>query len=253
MDNMYVYQCEDSMESIFTAIYNVYEDHHSKEEVLLTLDDEPRLFATVIPVAPDEDKTRKVIHTLRQRFGEEDYEYLCLALASPDAEKAQVVYGTIAAGLSGQSGRGHLFDNLAREAVNRAFRLARGASRENGHLQGFIRFEELEQGGLYAPIEPKNNLLPFLMPHFSDRFPRENFILHDKRRNLFGIHASEADWYLLQGETLLEEELIPSAQEGKYQALFRHFCRSIAIEDRRNLKLQQGMLPLRFREYMTEF
>ncbi|MDE6702009.1 MAG: DUF4130 domain-containing protein, partial [Acetatifactor sp.] len=44
-----------------------------------------------------------------------------------------------------------------------------------------------------------------------------------------------------------------SAEESKYQMLFKHLCKSIAIDERRNSKLQTGMLPLRFREYMTEF
>ena len=255
---MYVYRCQDSLESIFTAIYQVYEDRRSREEVLLSLDDEPMLFSTEIAVKEDEVRYSKVIRTLKSRFGEENYEDICLALASPDPEKAQAVYGTIAAGLKNQCGRGHLFDSLADADVNKAFKLARNASRENCHLRGFTRFEELEQGIMYAKIGPKNNLLTFLMPHFADRFPEENFVLHDDGRNLFGVHPATVGtggeaWYLLRGEDLSAENIQVSATEYRYQFLFKEFCRSIAIGGRRNLELQRGMLPLRFREYMTEF
>lgn len=273
---MYVYRCQDSLESIFTAIYQVYEDRHSREEVLLSLDDEPMLFSTEIAVEADESRYSKVIRTLKQRFGAEDYEDICLALSSPDPEKAQAIYGTIAAGLKSQCRSGHLFDSLADADVNKAFKLARNASRENCHLRGFTRFEELEQGIMYARIGPKNNLLTFLMPHFADRFPEENFVLYDDVRNLFGVHpaatyqgafpsvehAAMSDstvgtgceaWYLLRGGDLSMGDLHKSAEEHKYQSLFKEFCRSIAIGERRNLELQRGMLPLRFREYMTEF
>ena len=277
---MYVYRCRDSLESIFTAIYRVYEDRRSREEVLLSLDDEPMLFAEEIIVEADECRCGKVIRTLKNRFGTDNYEDICLTLASPDPEKAQAVYGTIAMGLSNQCDRGHLFDALADADVNKAFKLARNASRENCHLRGFTRFEELEKGIMYARIGPKNNLLTFLMPHFADRFPEENFVLHDVGRDLFGIHpavrqdsgnsgdnlpasnlsgayqeseAGSGAWYLLKGADLSAADFQVSGEEQKYQVLFKEFCKSIAIGERRNLELQRGMLPLHFREYMTEF
>lgn len=255
---MYIYRCEDTLESIFTAIYNVYEDKHHKEEVLLALDEEPRLFAVWHKVEPDCTKYEKVIRTLCREFGEENYRSLCLALTSQDLEKAQVVYGTIAWGLASKCGQGHLFDNLANDYVNKAFKLARNADREYCHLRGFSRFEELEGGLMYAQIEPRNNVLTFLMPHFADRFPEENFIIHDVGRNLYGIHQAEVEswdaaWYVVYGDEFVSDTLQISATEIKYRELFKCFCQSIAIDSRRNMALQRNMLPLHFREFMTEF
>ncbi len=256
---MYVYRCEDSLEGIFTAIYNIYEDRHSRDEVLLALNDEPRLFAVQIAVVPDIVKYEKVVRTLKQRFGERDYRYLCLALTSPDEEKAQAVYGTVAQGLAHNYRWGHLFDNLANEHVNKAFKLARNADREDCHLRGFSRFEELGNGLLYSEIEPKNNIMTFLMTHFADRLPEENFILHDVGRKLYGLHHAESvvngkqGWYLIQGEEGGLENMEISSEEIKYQMLFKRFCQTITIDSRRNPKLQQNMLPLHFREFMTEF
>lgn len=250
---MYIYRCEDSPESIFTAIYNVYEDKRCREDVLLALDDDPRLFSTVINVAVDAERCRKVIRTLHRRFGIKDYEKLCFALAAADPDKAQAVYGTIAAGLTLGCGRGQLFDNLADVDVHTAFRLARGVEREYGHLREFVRFEELENGILYSKFESGNNVLAFLMPHFADRFPQENFIMHDIGRKLFGIHHMDGDWFLFQGEENITEEPSLSAEEVKYQELFKHFCNTIAIDERRNIKLQGSLLPKYFRKYMPEF
>lgn len=276
------------MESIFTAVYRAYEDRRSREEVCLSLDDEPLLFATEIRVEEDEKCCMSVIETLCRRFGEENYYDLCLTLASPDPEKAQAVYGTIASGLGRGCAKGHLFDPLADADVNRAFKLARSAGRENNHYQGFTRFEELDQGIMYACIRPKNNLLPFLMDHFADRFPEENFVVHDSGRHLLGVHPAKsmgaypngsmgthsdggmrvhpaksmgvypaesmgADWLVLGEDAPVTQKLKYSSGEEKYRMLFKEFCQSITIRERENPGLQKQMLPLRFREYMTEF
>lgn len=268
---MFVYRCEDSLESVFTAIYQVYENHHQREEVFLSLDDDPRLFSTVIKVETDAERYQKVIRTLRRRFGEADYERLCLALASLDVEKAQAVFGTVVAGLNCGCGVGHLFDNLTDTWVYKAFKLARNVGRESDRYREFIRFEELESGMLYSPIKPENNVLLFLMPHFADRLSGENFVIHDVGRELFGVHPEGEEWFLVQGGPATQEESISQEQSGacestatcggrtkslceeKYQMLFKVFCQSIEIKERRSPKLQMGMLPLRYREYMTEF
>lgn len=249
---MTVYRCEDSLESIFTAIYLSYEENRETEDTCLVLHDDPMLFAEDVAVKTDPAKAVKVMRTLRRRFGEEDYLTVCMALASPEQEKAQAVYRTVVRGLDERCARGHLFDGLADDNVLKTFSLARSVGREIDHLKGFLRFQELENGILYARIGPKGNAVTFLMPHFADRLPAENFVIYDKGRGIFGIHPAGRQWYLLSGEENEPERRL-SEQEWRYQELFRHFCRTIAIKERRNLKLQRNMLPLRFQEYMVEF
>jgi probable DNA metabolism protein len=193
---VFVYQCEDSLESIFTAIYNVYEEKRDIGEVFLSLEDELLLFASYIPVREDTHKVRKVIRSLKRRFGEEDYLHLCYALSSPSPDKAQAVFRTIAAGLA--VGRGHLFDNLADDSVHLSYTLGKAARNELHHLLGFLRFQELEDGILFSKIGPKNNIVTFLMPHFADRLPRENFVIYDSGRKFFGVHPTGGSWYLLR-------------------------------------------------------
>lgn len=252
---MTVYRCEDSLEGIFTAVYNAYEDKREHSETTISLTDELFLFAEYVEVQTDREKAVKVMRTLERQFGEEDYLWLCYALASEETDKAQAVYQTIVKGLKGKVARNHLFDNLACNSVNRAFALGRAASRECHHLMGFVRFQELEGGILYAGIGPKNNILTFLMPHFADRFPMENFMIYDDVRGILGLHPAGRAWYLVQDAENPEnaENFKLSDQEREYRELFQYFCHKIAIEERKNPKLQRNMLPLRFREYMVEF
>lgn len=252
---MVVYRCEDSLEGIFTAIYNTYADKRNHNDTLISLTDELFLFAEYVDVHADNEKTVKVMRTLERKFGEDNYLWLCYALSSEDPCKAQAVYRTVVNGLKNNVLKGHLFDNLACDEINRAHALGRAASREFQHLQGFLRFQELENGILYAKIGPKNNVLTFLMPHFADRFPTENFMIYDERRGLLGLHPAGRQWYLVKDSEDPEQadQFSLSDKELEYRELFRYFCNKITIDARRNEKLQRNMLPLRFREYMVEF
>ena len=252
---MYIYICKDTPESIFTAIYNIYEDRHNLPDTRILLDWESILFAEYITVEEDAEKAAKVIRTIHRQFGEEDAYHIFMAVSAPAEDKAEAIYKAVAYGLRNKVKPGHLFDHLADRYVLQTYKLGLNASREAQHLKGFTRFRELENGIMFAPIKPKNNVLPELMEHFSDRFPAENFMVLDEGRQLFGIHKAGERWFLAAEEGVAEQinQAAVSEAEIFYSGLFKHFCKSIAIEARRNTDLQRNLLPLRFRPYMTEF
>lgn len=279
--------CEDSMEGILTAVYEAYEGRYGSEAVRIVLEaePEPRLFCEYRRVEPDEEKEKKVIRTLRRELGEEGYLTLWRAGCSADPRKGDAVYQTVVLALSGRDGRGkaggRVLEQMADPHVNRVMKLSKNVLREIQHLEGFLRFVELENGILYAKIGPKNAILPFLMEHFADRFPLENFLVWDDVHQVYGLHRSGGEWVLMQGTGLpapkiqagprpaeelpaksgepevweLKEEtgLYWSGREQQIQELFRWFYHKISIEERKNENLQRQMLPIRFRKYMTEF
>ena len=254
----YVLICENSMEGILTGIYNAYQykkEHGIKSHNQIHLDvkepDIHRLFTEYICVETDSQKAEKVIKTLKAQLGESTYFDLCLAMASGAADKADAVYHTVVAGLS--SHNRNIFYRLQDHYINRAFACKRGTANELHHYKEFLRFAELENGILYAKIGARDNILSFLMPHFADRLPAENFVIYDELYELFGLHPKYKQWYLAQGYDFNEDTLVFAQAEAEYQELFKHFCKSLAVESRKNPKLQMNMLPLRFRKYMVEF
>lgn len=244
--------CEDSLESIFTAVYCAYEWKYIPEHTRIQIGEEAelRLFAKYRSVDTDGARSAKVIRTLRRRFGEDFYYTICLALSGRDGDKADAVYHTIALGLK-LARPENVMERLAEPCVHRVFAISRGAGREYDHLRGFLRFSELENGVLYAQIKPKNQLLHFLAEHFADRLPGEAFLIHDVGRGIFAVHEPGQPWFMAQNPEWHQIE--ESGEEKYYQELFRHFCHKIAIKERENRKLQNQMLPLRFQDFMTEF
>ena len=82
----------------------------------------------------------------------------------------------------------------------------------------------------------------------------ENFVIHDVKRNIFALQETRKDWYLVYNPEGLDKiEYTVSDKEKQYSELFSKFFHTIAIKERKNPALQLNMLPLRYREYMTEF
>lgn len=246
--------CEDSLEGVFTGIYDAYAFREGHEHLHIQIGEEEnfRLFASYLHIMPDLVKTRKVAETIQKRLGTDTYMSICRALATEDAEKGQAVYQTVVDGIIHGSGR-RVLENSMNPYVDMVFQLSRRAGNEIHRLMEFVRFQELEQGILYSKVGPKCNIVSFLMPHFADRLPLENFVIYDEKRELYGVHPAGKEWYLVSGMETVPEGLTLSEREKQYQDLFTMFCQTIAIKERKNLKLQQQMLPLRFQEYMVEF
>ena len=260
---MYIFLCEDSIDGIFTGVYDAWASRYGHQNVSLTTHtpDNYTLFDEYITVTPDTEKSQKVANTLRARLGEDVFSQICeaaSALEEPSHRhnyipKADAVYRTIVLGLSLKNGN-RVLDYLGEPYVNRVFQLSRATGNEAHHLLGFLRFQELENGVLFARIHPKNDVLSFLASHFLDRLPEENFMIYDETRKKAALHR-KGSYFFLTGTEDLDEQLLQhlSPQELKYQKLWCGFFESIAIEARCNPKLQNQNIPKRFQKDAVEF
>lgn len=114
----------------------------------------------------------------------------------------------------------------------------------------FLRFSEYNDF-LAATITPKNNVLPKIAVHFCDRFPDENFVIYDKGRKLAFMHRNDGETnFLYNTEIEFPEE---DETEEEYRALWKHFYKTIAIEERKNERLRMNHMPKRYWPNMTEF
>ncbi len=253
--------CEDSLEGIFTGIYDAYALREGHEHVHIQVGEEEnlRLFATYVHIFQDPVKTEKVADTLKVRLGEHVYHSLCRAAASCYPDKGEAVYKTVVDALTAGSGS-RVMENLRNPYVARCFELARFTANEAHYEIEFLRFQELantkiaRDGVLFARIGPKNNVIPFIMPHFADRLSIENFMVYDENRRLFGVHPAREEWYLVTaGDAFVLKDPAYSEKEESYQELFRAFHRTIGIRSRENRKLQRQMCAYRYQDYMVEF
>lgn len=133
--------------------------------------------------------------------------------------------------------------------IFRAYQLEKKVVYEADRMKGFLRFAVMEGGVEYAPMEPENDILALLMPHFADRLKNIPFVIHDLLRQKAGV-CSRGTWFITDAADLAPPQL--SAEEETYRRLWKNFYDAICIRERKNEKLQTQMMPKKYRKHMTE-
>lgn len=251
-----VYFCENSLEGIFSAVYDAWNDrngHANNEICLLAGEDQGNmeLFTEYIYVKNSEEKISKVVKAICEKISNEAYELICGASCSCEASRGDDIYRFLIVGFSvGKD----VVNCLHNRHVLRVFELDRNVSNEAHHFKGFLRFQEMEDGILISKIAPKNDIIRLLAPHFSDRLKPENFIIYDENRNTVIIHQKEKQWFYTGAEFLDMDKIKKiTEKEESIGSMWKAFFSSISIKERENKGLQRNNLPLRFRSNMPEF
>ena len=144
-------------------------------------------------------------------------------------------------------------ENIQEPCIFQVMTLSRTVAREAHRYLGFVRFQEMKGKLLYSEIEPFGQILPLIGDHFANRYPGERFLIFDRHHQMSLLHQPGAPWYLFRGEAPKTELLEQSDGEKAYEELWKRFVDTIAIRERENGGIQQQLLPLKFRKYMTEW
>ena len=131
--------------------------------------------------------------------------------------------------------------------VAAAIDLYRKIGKEIERLKGFLRFKETAAGVYYAACAPDNDILPLLSPHFIRRLQLP-FILHDISRG-YALCYNGVSTIKIKAENA---EIPLSEREEKISALWKQYFHTVAIRARTNAKLQDTLMPRRYRIFMDE-
>ena len=117
---------------------------------------------------------------------------------------------------------------------------------EKGTAIFYLLRRALEKGRIDTRV------LELLAPHFSDRFPNENWMIYDKKRQKVLAHEQGGECTVYIQAVLNTQETDP-VQSDEYENLWKAFCSHITIQERKNPGLQRQFVPLKFRSNMPEF
>lgn len=248
--NTTIYLCDDCAEGIFTAIYKAWEAGTSHTDVRVRSNSSFALFEEYIDVDTNNTLSEKVATSILRKLSFEVYMNVYYACLSDDENKASCIYHFLQKAFKYGAG---IINKLQDNDVNNVYKLRRAVGNEAGYYREFIRFEELENGVLAGRIEPKYNIVPLISDHFADRMHNEHWIILDTKRSISAVHVAHKGYAFT--DQITETDLLNfsglSKKEADFQALWKRFFDTIAIEERINPDLQRSLMPLRFRKYMT--
>lgn len=137
------------------------------------------------------------------------------------------------------------------KCVNEVLNITHAVHRELHKMKGFLRFQEMENGFFYAPIETKHFILFSLAAHFQKRMLNEHFVIHDQKRGVYAFYDTKKMCFFKE-EDVKSFSFCPTEKEKEMKSLWKTFFQAISILERENKKCQRNFMPKRYWKYLTE-
>jgi probable DNA metabolism protein len=251
----YIY--DGSFQGLLSVIHEGVLSKESPDGVFIENKFNPDLFSCNKNVATDTKKAECVIKILSNKFGLYMMQNIYYAFLSNEDNIEKKIMDYVKISFEYGKNVDGFYANDSVRAVKNAFRKV---AWERQKFLGILRFKLLKDGLYYAAIEPDNNIVGLLMDHFKKRFSNQEWLIHDISRNI-GVFCKDGNARLIfidnfeekllqEGENL--DKNIFDENEEKYQVLWKIFFKKIAINERKNLKLQRQFLPARYWKYLPE-
>ena len=239
---MDIYVCDGSPESFFTAVFDGYKCENcvitSECDLQISLD------SNFITVEPDFEKVKRVTDGI-SKYDKDGVDDILICLRSCDSKKEQIAFEYIKSIFRMKTSVKNAFNLPQVVAFNDILHKVTG---ETHKIKGFLRFMESENGALYAPYSPDNNITDLLMPHFVARFNSQKFVIHDVKRKIAGLYNG-ADWIMCP---LDQPEIVISDTEKSFEGLWKKYYSSVNIESRKHEKQMKGYMPVRYWKFLPE-
>lgn len=244
-DKIYVF------DGTFFGFFSVVFECFSKKNFDCKIQDEFMIQESLLyeyqKIETDFTKAERVANGIKNKISKVAFENINFAFLGTNENRFTDILKYIRLGFKvGQS-----VDNYkSYDYVLNVLKARRTVAQEAHLLTGFMRFSETKEKVLYSKIAPDNDVIEVVAVHFADRFKDEKWVINDVKRKKCAIYAN-GEFIILNDVD--ELNISNSDDEELWQNLWKEFFSAIAIENRRNIKLQNQMLPKKFRKYMPEF
>lgn len=168
-----------SFENFLNVVYDVYYKKISPSNIVKELPN-TLLLEEFYLCKSNESEALKVFNSIKSKFSKANFATLLNIFMCDSLEFEMDLLIFIIEGFKNQ-------DNLQNITIPSIFKI-RGFEKQlfsNVHkMTGFLRFEELDDGSLYAKIENQFNIIYFLGKHFAKRFNNQIYYIHYRFKSI---------------------------------------------------------------------
>ena len=243
---MLIYKYDGTIDGIFSCVFTAFTCKEKPD--LITNGDyiQVSLDEKIREVTTDYENNKRIITALYRYIGINALSDIRYAFRCGDDTKANVIFKYICKTFEY---RKNISTKFSEPTVLDFYDTVRKIANEVHRMKGFLRFSESAQGFYYAHFEPDHDIADLLLPHFVMRFKTIPFVIHDVKRNILAMYDGK-EYKTVNANQTIYVQL--SEEEESLQNLWQTYYSSITIKERKNLKLMNAFLPVRYRSHMPE-
>lgn len=239
-----IYLYDNTFEGLLSIVFECF---HSKTIPfdIATNHYEISIFHDYLPISTNYDYAQKVYEAILKNISASTLYIIHRAFLSNSPKKESAILKYILLGFKLGPKVEHL---LTEPSISYVQALSKKVQGEAHRFFGLVRFVQISQNLFYSSIHPTHNILEILGNHFINRLPTQNFIIHDKNRNLALLYNTKT-YTILETKHL---NIKPSEEEKNYQKLWKTFYQTISIQERINPRLQMQYMPKKYWQDLIE-
>lgn len=241
-----VYLYDGSFEGLLTCVFEAYASKDRDISIKSAANYIPSFLDEVKTIETDMEKFERVYSSIPKKISHRAQKIIYRAWLSEDEQAPDLIYHFLRVGYKmGGNAVNFIQDPL----INKLIGLDMKVGREAHRFLGLLRFKEIYNGIFYAAYEPDFNITVLIAPHFTERLSSQQFIIHDKKRNISAVY---------DGNELVMTDRIPfipdnkTGAEDEFVSLWKTFFKTIAIQERKNPRTQMQYMPKKYWKNLTE-
>ncbi len=245
MDTIYV--TDGSFEGLLTAIHHVYYSQDTVVDILDAFPMQRDFMSRYIGIQTDEEKAHRVYDAIKKKISYQSADLImrCYLSELPGCHTMILRYVQLGFKVGSK-----ILDMLTNDAVLPVNKAVYKVDRETHRMLGLCRFAKTEAGYYLCCITPDHNILSLITPHFVSRMGDQPFMILDKRRDMASLYSGQGRWFITSAEAAQGAPW--SHDEREFQAMWRRYFETIAIENRTNPRCQRNFMPRRYWVNLTE-
>ncbi len=222
LQNHVVYHYDGSFDGLMCCVFESF----LKKELPTAIEREDEARDTIFPVKrieTDLSRAERVKRSVPVKVSLGAKELIEESFLSCLAEKEIHILSFIYLGFKYGAVVTDMLENEHVAAMRKAVQLL---SREAHHMTGMIAFSDYG-GVLMSRISPKNNILPLIADHFSDRMAADVFMIYDDVHGTALLHRDGRSFFVSAGK------IAPppfSPEESNYRGLWKKFFDMLTLE-----------------------
>lgn len=243
--NVYIY--DGSFDGFLSVVFEVWKTKSLLIDIKAEENWSPGFFDNDIYINTDRERASRVLHWMEEKLPSGTAERIYDYFASEDdgCERRIYLY------LQACHRLGRWVDSfLTDEAVMDFLKAEKHFNNEFHRMCGFARFTVMDGNVMFAEIVTDFNQLIRLVRFFLDRMPGQRFMIYDDKRQK-AVICDGFRWGTVDG--IKAESIREKKFSDNFDMLWKGYLKALTIEERKNYKLQQQLVPLKYRKNMTEF